>query len=236
MSDQFESYTLWGIHVYQRTDNGYLNVTNLAKALEKKEGKRRDIHDWLSNKRTQEDFQHLSSVTGIPVSALIQVHKGEPVSKQGTYIHPQMSIRCAIWLSSEFGFIVEQWLEDWYKHLATIQANKTNEAWCQLRLFSKQAHHDYLTEPVKAVWELAQIQGSTTPQNKFQLSYAKMVRQVFGFKNKDALPAPKLEQVIEAERCIGEIIRQGIVTGTHYKEIFQQAKAAVESYFAKLTV
>ena len=63
-------------------------------------------------KELRKYFKHLSSETGIPVSALIHTHKGEPTSTQGTYVHPRMSVRCAIWISSEFGFMGESWLKD----------------------------------------------------------------------------------------------------------------------------
>lgn len=225
---KFISHPLFGIRVYQRKDNGYLNVTNLAKALEKKENKRRDIHEWLSNKRTQEDFQHLSSETGIPVSALIQTHKGEPVSAQGTYIHPKMSIRCAIWLSSEFGFMVEHWLENWHKQMAIAQANQANEEWCQLRLFSKQEHRE-LTAAVKQVWQLAQTQGSKTTQDKFQMSYANLLKEHFGFESRDVLTGEKLETVIKAEHLVSRIIQECIAAGLNYKEIYHRVKEGLAS-------
>ena len=53
---KFISRILFGVRVYQVRCNGYINVTHLAKAFEKKEHKRRDIHEWLSNKRTQKVF------------------------------------------------------------------------------------------------------------------------------------------------------------------------------------
>jgi len=54
-----------GIVVYQREDNGYVNITALAKAYLEKTGIRREPHKWLNNKRTQESFKHLATVMQI---------------------------------------------------------------------------------------------------------------------------------------------------------------------------
>ena len=66
----------FGVLVAQEEDNGYINITKLAKAYQKQTGKRREASEWLSNKRTKESINHLNSVTGIPVTALIEVRQG----------------------------------------------------------------------------------------------------------------------------------------------------------------
>ncbi len=103
----------FGIVVAQEKDNGYINITKLAKAYQKQTGKRRDASEWLSNKRTKESINHLNSVTGIPVTELIQVRQGGSPEHQGTFVHPKLALRFAIWLSDEFGYMVEQWFEEW---------------------------------------------------------------------------------------------------------------------------
>jgi hypothetical protein len=49
--------------VEQRRLDGYINATALTRAYRLETGKRRDVSEWLSNKRTQESLEHLSSVT-----------------------------------------------------------------------------------------------------------------------------------------------------------------------------
>lgn len=102
-----------GSIVEQRRKDGYINATALAKAYEAKSGKRRDVSSWLKNKKTKEDLLHLSVVTGIVVTDLYQVFQGGNPEEQGTWIHPKLATRFGIWLSSEFGYQVECWVEDW---------------------------------------------------------------------------------------------------------------------------
>ncbi len=85
----------------------------LSKAYFKKTGITREPRHWLALEHTQESIQHLSSVSGIPRSELIQIVKGGYPEKQGTWIHPRLSIRYGIWLSDEIGYAVEQWIDDW---------------------------------------------------------------------------------------------------------------------------
>ncbi len=103
----------FGIVVAQEEDNGYINITKLAKAYQQQTGKRRDASNWLSNQRTKESIKHLNSVTGIPVTELIQVRQGGNPENQGTFVHPKLALRFGIWLSDEFGYMVEEWFEEW---------------------------------------------------------------------------------------------------------------------------
>lgn len=99
--------------VEQRVVDGYINATALTKAYWQGTKKRKDVHNWLNNKATTEIMEHLSSVTGIPVTELVQVIQGGDVEKQGTYIHPKLAVRFAMWLSVEFSYLVEEWVEKW---------------------------------------------------------------------------------------------------------------------------
>ncbi|MBW4617170.1 MAG: KilA-N domain-containing protein [Desmonostoc vinosum HA7617-LM4] len=102
-----------GSVVEQRRCDGYVNATALTSAYKLAIGKRRDVSEWLENKRTQETLSHLSLNTGIPVFELYQVFQGSPENGGGTWIHPKLAVRFGIWLSDEFGYLVEQWVEEW---------------------------------------------------------------------------------------------------------------------------
>lgn len=54
--------------VEQRSRDGYINATALTKAYKLATGKRRDVSEWLTSKRTIQSIAHLSTVTGIPVT------------------------------------------------------------------------------------------------------------------------------------------------------------------------
>jgi hypothetical protein len=111
--------------VEQRRLDGYINATALASAYKLTTGKRRDVGHWLELERTKETLEHLSSITGIPVIELYQVFRGSPSSGGGTWIHPRLAIRFGIWLSDEFGYLVEEWVEQW---LTTGQSPINNES------------------------------------------------------------------------------------------------------------
>jgi hypothetical protein len=118
------SHDLCGVAVSQSFGDGYVNATQLSKAYFEATGKRRQPNDWLRLERTKETLAHLSTVTGIPVTALVRtVQGGNNLSQQGTYLHPRLSIRFGIWLSDEFGFAVEQFISQWSSEFGSfIQA------------------------------------------------------------------------------------------------------------------
>jgi hypothetical protein len=90
-----------------REDNNYVNATVLSKRYFDKTGKRRQPNDWLRLSRTKETISYVSTVTGIPVTALVQVVQGgNTVDEQGTFLHPDLIIPFASWLSVEFEYKV----------------------------------------------------------------------------------------------------------------------------------
>lgn len=113
MASDIIAHSIAGLTVGQRHKDGYVNATSLASAHRARAGERKDVADWLRLKRTKETLEHLSAVTGIPVTELYQSFHGGIPSEQGTWIHPRLSVRFGIWLSDEFGFAVESWVEKW---------------------------------------------------------------------------------------------------------------------------
>lgn len=113
--------------VEQRQSDGYVNATALTKAYKLATGKRRDVAHWLELERTKETMKHLNSITGIPVIELYQVFRGSPSNGGGTWIHPKLAIRFGIWLSDEFGYLVEQWVSEWLFNGQSKALNKRVE-------------------------------------------------------------------------------------------------------------
>lgn len=101
-----------GISVNQRENDGYVNATELCKAHRKVTGERKDPSDWLRLKLSQSAMQKLSDVTGIPVTNLFSVVQGKG-KLQGTWIHPRLAIRFAMWLNDDFSLQVEDWVHVW---------------------------------------------------------------------------------------------------------------------------
>jgi len=107
------THNLSGISVSQRVTDGYINATALTAAHKQATGQRKDVADWLRNKRVRQSLEHLSLAARIPVIDLYQVFQGSPELGGGTWLHPKLSVRFAIWLSDDFGYQIESWVEDW---------------------------------------------------------------------------------------------------------------------------
>lgn len=100
-----------GSAVDQRQKDGYVNATQLCKVHRDKTGERKDPSEWLSNKSANSAIAKLSAVTGIPVTELVEVKKGGKY--QGTWIHPRLAVRFAMWLNDDFSLLVEDWVHEW---------------------------------------------------------------------------------------------------------------------------
>lgn len=100
-----------GSTVDQRQQDGYVNVTQLCKAHRETTGERKDPRNWLETIAAKSAMEKLSTVTGIPVTALVEVRQGGKL--QGTWIHPRLAVRFAMWLSDDFSLLVEDWVHEW---------------------------------------------------------------------------------------------------------------------------
>lgn len=90
----------------QRTSDGYINATSLCKVASK------EWSHYAANDRTIAFLEELSADLGIPRSEIIQSVKGGN-GPQGTWVHPQVAINLAQWLSAKFAVQVSKWIFDW---------------------------------------------------------------------------------------------------------------------------
>ena len=93
--------------ISQRITDGYINATAMCKVVKKQ------INDYARLSSTQAFLNELSSVTGIPVTGLIQTIRGGTPHLQGTWVHPQVAIHLAQWLSPKIAVLVSQWVFEW---------------------------------------------------------------------------------------------------------------------------
>lgn len=112
-SQSIISHDVNGLTVGQQEGNGYINATRLTQAHKLMTGQSRKVHEWLSNKRTKESLSHLASKLGIPADQLYQAFQGSPENGGGTWLHPKLATRFAMWLSDDFGLMVEEWVQSW---------------------------------------------------------------------------------------------------------------------------
>lgn len=87
-----------GFSIPQRELDSYVSLTQMAIPFNKK------VNDYLRLKATEEYLQALSSDTGIPVSELIVIVKGNYSDKieQGTWGHKLVALDFARWLNPSF--------------------------------------------------------------------------------------------------------------------------------------
>lgn len=96
-----------GSVIDQRSVDGYINATAMCAAAGKK------ISHYLENKATASFLSELAIDAGIPASEIVQVIKGGNPELQGTWVHPQVAIHLAQWLSPSFAVKVSRWVYDW---------------------------------------------------------------------------------------------------------------------------
>jgi hypothetical protein len=124
----FCTYVDYELSIVFKTDNNYVNATDLSRRYFEKTNKRREPGDWLRLKRTKETLNYVSSVTGIPVTGLVQVFQGglagTEIMQQGTFIHPDLAIPFASWLSVEFEYKVTKVIQKYLLEEMTLDTNE----------------------------------------------------------------------------------------------------------------
>lgn len=125
-ASKFITHLLEGVQVDQRFKDGYLNATALSKAYLSKTGKIRKPSHWLENARTQETIRHLAGSAGIPSDHLVVTVKSGPNERRGTYLHPRLAIRFAIWLDDDFGLAVEDFIAAHGREFAAFSATRSH--------------------------------------------------------------------------------------------------------------
>jgi hypothetical protein len=96
-----------GSLIQQRATDGYINATAMCKAAG------RLFNDYTRLRATGEFRAALSGSTGIPVDLLIITVMDGPNDLRGSWVHPQVAINLATWLSADFAVQVSQWVFDW---------------------------------------------------------------------------------------------------------------------------
>jgi hypothetical protein len=90
-----------GTPITRRTTDGYVNATAMCKANGKQ------WNDYWRTDRATAYLEALCTETGIPVSSLCLSLKGG--SHQGTWVHPQIAVDLARWISAPFAVFMDSW-------------------------------------------------------------------------------------------------------------------------------
>jgi hypothetical protein len=100
----------------EHRDDGYINVTNMCKAGGKQ------FKHWKGISKTEDFLRALSSTVGITTVELIKQNTGRKGERQ-TWVHPQIAMNIAHWMSSQFNVKVSGWV---YEIMMTGKVDVTN--------------------------------------------------------------------------------------------------------------
>lgn len=142
-----------GISVNQRENDGYVNATELCSAHRQATGERKDPRNWLETNMAKSAMKKLSTVTGIPVTDLFDVKQGGKL--QGTWIHPRLAVRFAMWVNDDFSLQVEDWVHAWLSSGSNPVRLEADIDRVALRDELKDSRRLALTEQVKLFLEVA---------------------------------------------------------------------------------
>jgi hypothetical protein len=152
-----------GATIYQRPADGYINATALCQAA----GKR--WNDYVVTGAARSFLTALSAETGIPVSELAQSNRGGDVRFQGTWVHPQVAVNLAQWLSGEFAVKVSQWVYDWMTGRAQVPRASTVPYHLRRYVANRNSvpagHFSILVELTQSLIAPMEIDGYTLPED-----------------------------------------------------------------------
>lgn len=176
--------------IYQRPKDGYINATAMCQAAGKQ---------WFDYRRlaaTNAFVDALAAETGIPGSELIHSMKGGDVRYQGTWVHPQVAIHLAQWLSAKFAVQVSQWVYEWMS--GTAPASQIEVPYHLRRYVANHqnvpvGHFSILTEMTQMLIAPMELMGYTLPEHMVPdishgRMYCKWLRDKHGIDT-DALPS-----------------------------------------------
>ena len=123
-----------------------------------------------------------------------------------------------------------QFKEDYIKAfnaMETIIREKSTDAWIETRKAGKLTRKAE-TDTISKLVEYAKEQGSTH-SDKLYVTYTKLANRMAGVDHRDNASVMQLNNISLAENIILHIIDTGILTGTHYKQIYQNCKKRLET-------
>lgn len=94
---------------FSNGNNVMVNATEMAKPFGK------ETKDWLKNQSTKDFIEELSNVRNLLFADLVQVKQGSPENGGGTWMHEDVAMEFARWLSPAFAI----WCNDRIKELLT---------------------------------------------------------------------------------------------------------------------
>lgn len=181
-----------GVSVEQRHIDGFINITAMAVAHNKK------IDSWLRTQETLELFQALAESLNIKcvdlsisdaarLSAskyakifpgLIIVRQGSPENGGGTWVHPDLAVQAAQWCNKPFALSVSRWVREWMNSAYNPIQLEADADRVQMRDSLKDSKRLEFTGQIKAFLEAAgrYNPGSRSTNLEFAKAHDKLNR------------------------------------------------------------
>lgn len=114
-----------------------------------------------------------------------------------------------------------------FNRMESFIKEKTTQTWIETRKAGKLTRKAE-TDTIKKLVEYAESQGSTHADMLY-VTYSKLANKMAGVKKRDEATVMQLNNLSLMENIILHVIDTGILTGMHYKEIYQACKKRLET-------
>lgn len=156
------------------------------------------------------------------------------------YKHPQNGERYPKYLMNRDGFSLlvmgftgKKALEwklkyiEAFNKMESVIRQKSTSAWVETRQYGKLTRKAE-TDTIQKLVEYAKEQGSTH-SDKLYLTYTKLANSMAGISKRDESTTEQLNTLSLMENIILHVIDMGILAQKHYKEIYKDCKARMET-------
>ena len=180
--------------VYQRTNDGMFNATELLKQWNKT-GKKKDMDDFLSNKMTKEYITVIESKENINTqkSGDLKVVKSARGKNGGTWMHPFLFIDFAMWLNVEFKYEVIKFVYDQLIQYRIEAGDTYREMAAGIASISKKQE---ITHNITSIAKAINI-----------IVYGKHQREI---RNKEA-EEQSMRDLVKLQIKVAELIKEGFI-------------------------
>lgn len=116
---------------------------------------------------------------------------------------------------------------DAFDQMESFIKEKSTQTWVETRKAGKLTRKAE-TDTIKKLVDYAKTQGSEHSE-KLYMTYSKLANKMAGISKRDEATVMQLNNLSLIENIILHVIDTGILTGKHYKEIYQDCKKRLET-------
>lgn len=116
---------------------------------------------------------------------------------------------------------------DAFDQMEALIKEKATQTWVETRKAGKLTRRAE-TDTIQKLVEYAKGQGSTHAEMLY-MTYSKLANKMAGIRKRDEATVIQLNNLSLMENIILHVIDTGILTGKHYKEIYQDCKKRLET-------